>query len=149
MTELFVTIFAVFAGQFLGPIGDGDDKRNRHVAVEVSVEPTTLKPGATGEIRIQFQPNDGIHVNAEPPTQLKFADGSAITLIGDPTVPTDSTTGYVDVTRPLTYTFGVDRDAPSGRINVNGTLVYYFCSDKEGWCLRWKADVALTLSVDR
>ena len=130
-------------------IAGGDGKQNPHVKVDVSVEPSSLKPGASGEIRIRFHPTEGIHVNATPPTELNLSDASPLTLIGKPSVPTDSTTGYLDAEKPITYTFAVSSTAQPGTAEVNGTLVYYFCSDEEGWCLRWKDDVSLTVSVTR
>ncbi|MFQ5798097.1 MAG: hypothetical protein ACE5H0_05300 [Bacteroidota bacterium] len=140
---------AFVAVLFLGLDGSADDKQNRHVRIDVSVEPSSLILGAKGEIRIQFHPFDGIRINTVPPTELNLAEGSPLTLIGEPAVPTDPTTGYLDASKPMTYTFAVSKTARPGTTKVNGTLVYYYCSDKEGWCLRWKDNVSLTLSIDR
>ncbi len=149
MRKLDVLIIILVAVPFLGLMVGGDEKQNPHVKVEVSIEPDTLKSGASGEIRIQFHPTEGIHVNATPPTELTLSDGSSLTLIGKPSAPTDSTSGYLDVVKPITYTFAVSSSAQPGTAGVNGTLVYYFCSDEEGWCLRWKDDVSLTVSITR
>jgi len=149
MTKSVALSLAFVTVLFLGLTGSGDNKQNPHVKVDVSLDPSSLITGAKGEIRIQFHPIDGIHINTAPPTELNLAEGSPLTLIGVPGVPTDSTTGYFDASKPMTYTFAVSRTVRPGTTKVNGTLVYYYCSDKEGWCLRWKDNVSLTLSVDR
>lgn len=144
-----VQLVGLVAVLFLGLTGGGNEKKNPHVKVDVTIEPSSLKPGGRGEILIQFQPVDGIHINTAPPTEFNLAEGSPLTLVGEPIVPKDSTTGYLDARKPMRYTVSVSKSARSGSMKVSGTLVYYFCSDKEGWCLRWKENVTLILSFVR
>ena len=134
---------------FLGLAGDDENKTNTYVRVDLTANPAVVKAGGKGEIQIQFQPIEGIHVNAAPPTVLTLAEDSPVKLTGESVVPVDSTTGYLDASKPTTYSFAVKKSTRPGDRKINGTLVYFFCSDKEGWCLRWQDDVSFTLSVER
>ena len=45
--------------------------------------------------------------------------------------------------------FQLSPGAPHGPVTLKGTLTYYFCSDKEGWCSKYKQPVEIALTVRR
>lgn len=120
---------------------------NKYVKVHVSVVPETLKRSNEGELLVRFLPVDGIHVNTDPPMEFRFHSTQILTLKGEPDFALDKETGYLATASPVRQRFIVATHARPGEHIVKGAVVYYYCSDDEGWCTKFTQPVELPLKV--
>ncbi len=118
-----------------------------HVRITVSALSDTLAPGSASELRIDFKPSKGFHVNAVPPMAVEFDSGSAALHGGKIVIPSDTATGYLDPGLPVRQPFSLSKSPGRGRSTLAGTLTYYYCSDEEGWCRRERLRFAVPVSV--
>lgn len=131
-------------------VGSGDDRtttENKYVHVGITLGDSTVAAVGKGSILITFNPADGIHVNADPPVEVAIEPNDVVTLDGDPDVTTDKETGFLSTSSPVIQRFLVSGSAAPGHYSLKGTIVYYFCSDTQGWCTKFKQPVTLTLVV--
>lgn len=124
-------------------------KENKYVRVEIRLEDTTVAPGADGAILFGFTPAEGIHVNTDPPVEIEIEKNRAVTLHGDPDLTVDKETGFLSTSSPVRQQFSVSPAASPGEYSIQGTIVYYFCSDTQGWCTKFKQPVTLKLIVPK
>ncbi len=127
--------------------GDNSSQNTRFVRVEASLADTLLRAGSKGTILVSFTPADGIHVTADPPVAVRIERNRLIRLHGRPDISTDKDTGFLSTTSPVEQAFSVSRAATPGAHQVKGTIVYYFCSDTEGWCRKQSQAVTFTLNI--
>ena len=141
---LLATILAVV------PLRAGSPQRisgNKSVTVEIALKKTSLAPGASGEMAFTFAPVAGIHVNLKPPPEFTLDSSSLAALSGRLVLPKG--TEYLKPSASVTQRFQLSPNAKPGPATLNGTLTYYFCSDKDGWCSKYKQPVAIALTVRR
>ena len=122
-------------------------KDNQYVQVEVTVSARTMKAGESGELRIAFTPAAGIHVNTTPAVEFRIDSSSAFVMKGKPTQERDAITGFLSTTAPVRQLFGIAEGTGSGLHALRGTVVYYYCSDSEGWCMRFRQRVELPITI--
>jgi len=120
----------------ISPVNAQDEEDHLRISVEVATD--TLGAGAASELLVTFRPKKGFHVNAVPRVGFELDSGVAATLADSVVVPRDTTTGYMDTREPVRQPFTLLKSAAAGRTELSGTLTYYYCSDKEGWCRRVK-----------
>ena len=125
----------------------GASPENKYVKVEITVVPQALRPGNEGELLARFSPIEGIHVNVDPPVEFRFDSAQVLVLKDDIDLPLDKETGYLDHASPARQTFVVPTNSPPGEYLIKGKIVYYYCSDEEGWCTRFTQPLELTLKV--
>jgi hypothetical protein len=120
---------------------------NKSVTVTVTLKDTLVAPGATADLAFLLQPVDGIHINLQPALDFKLDTASRAALAGGLILPKGSP--YLNTSAPVVQRFQIPKDAKPGPITLKGTLVYFFCSDKEGWCSKFKQPVEIALTVRR
>jgi hypothetical protein len=145
-TLLFVLFHLVFAG---GSPNGHPAKENKFVKVDVTLANATLQPGGKGTILVSFSPIDGIHINVDPPITVKIEKNQFIALEGGPDVNTDKEIGFLSTSTPVEQHFNVSGKARSGEQTITGTIVYYFCSDTEGWCRKLSQRITLKLNIQK
>lgn len=133
----------------IGPASAGSLRltANKSVTVDVVVKDTLLAAGATGTIAFSFQPVDGIHINLTPPLSFKLDTAGRAALSGDLVLPKGAP--YLNTSAPVLQRYVIPKDAAPGRIIVKGTLTYFYCSDKDGWCSKFKQPIEIALTVRR
>jgi hypothetical protein len=122
-------------------------KENAFVTVDVQLSKQELRPGESGELLVAFLPLEDIHVTAKPPVQFKIGATKAFELEGNPTWTVDTITGYLSTASPVHQAYRIPRTAHSGRHRITGTIVYFFCSDNEGWCRKSTYPLEMTFTV--
>lgn len=120
---------------------------NKSVTLTVTLKDTLVAPGATGEIAIQFQPVEGIHINLQPALDFKLDTASRAALTGTLVLPKGAP--YLNTSAPVLQRFQVPKDAKPGPLALKGTLTYFYCSDKDGWCSKYKQPLEFALTVRR
>jgi hypothetical protein len=105
--------------------------------------------GDDAEVKVALTVRDGYLINHTPPMQLKLEPVPGLTLaestISSPPLDPDSTdVYYVNVPD---FTIGVTAARP-GTYTLSGELVYFFCSQADGFCARQTLDVAVPVVAD-
>jgi hypothetical protein len=121
---------------------------NEYVHVGISLKQKTLKPRQTGEMLIALKPKAGIHINLQPPITIEF-DSSASTTLSVDTLVVPANGKYFDTTKQLRQSFRLLKSVKPGKLSIAGTLVYFYCSDADGWCSRFKQPFKVTVSVSK
>jgi hypothetical protein len=122
-------------------------KDNQYVQLEVTVSAQTLKAGESGELRIAFTPAEGIHINTSPAVEFRVDSSSSFIMKGNAQQERDAVTGFLSTTVPVRQVFGVAQDTQSGPHILSGTVVYYYCSDAEGWCMKFRQRVEVPITI--
>jgi hypothetical protein len=109
---------------------------------------------APGEVAIQFVARDpDVKVNEIPAPRLKLESGPATVSVPARSVPArgdaaGSAPGrYLDLTLPVTFPVTLAPGTPAGSHPARGTVTYFYCSKREGWCRKGTADVAFAIAV--
>jgi len=108
------------------------------------------------EVAVQFVAKDpDVKINEVPAPRLKLSTGPA-TVVSVPAKPSaaakDGGSGsepgrYLDLTLPVTFPVTIDPTAARGSHDVKGTVAYFYCSKREGWCRKGTAEVAFPIAV--
>lgn len=125
----------------------GEKETNKFVSYGVSIGPGKVKPGAQGALLFTLTPVKGIHINMVPPVQFLLEPNKSVTLKGTPEMTKAKKSSYLDPKSPIKQKFTIAPSTTPGTIRVKGTLVYFYCSDGEGWCSKFKQPVELSLPV--
>ncbi|MGE5316193.1 MAG: hypothetical protein ACM3Q4_15980 [Acidobacteriota bacterium] len=116
-----------------------------HVTIDIK-SPQALKAGAQGTLQVMFKPNKGIHINADPAIDIVPEKNSVIASIGA-IVPSKDKHGYVDPSKPVRVSAAISPSAPKGAQTVKLKVVYFLCSDAEGWCNRDEQTIDVRVTV--
>ena len=129
--------------------GDGRQGGNEFVAVDVRLEQPTGKAGGHGRIIISVKPKKGIHVNAVPPMDLRLEKGGIGTIAGklEYSTVTRDTALYLDPSKSIKQSFSIAGTLKPGAVSLKGTFIFFYCSDAEGWCSRFKQPIDLKLTI--
>jgi len=120
---------------------------NKYVTVNVDIKGNKLKAGSSIEMLISLKPVDGIHINLKPAIELTLDSLSSAALSGTMKIPKGPE--YLDTSSPITQRILLAKKVKPGNVALKGMLTYYYCSDKEGWCSKFKQPIEITLTVDR
>ena len=110
------------------------------------------KAKATGTVAVTFVPADpDVKVNQEPAPRLKL-DPEQFVLVdrqGPPARRGESggEPKYLDPSLPVAFPVSLNPKAPKGEQPVKGTVTYFYCSKREGWCRKGTGDVTFTVAV--
>ena len=119
-----------------------------YVRTEATLAQAVLAPGGIAEIRVRFTPADDIHVNVDPPVAVRLDSSAAWRTAGAPVASVDTRTGFLDASLPIRQPVALDPGAARGETTLKGEVIFYYCSDTEGWCRRAVAPFALAVRVD-
>ena len=112
------------------------------------------KPGANASVAVTFQPLDpDVRVNESPPPRLKLDLLQAVLLDRQPPAPSNvpdydpSTAKYLDLARPVLFPVTLAKGAAKGDHVVKGSVVFFYCSQRENWCRRGTAEIEIPVTV--
>jgi len=123
------------------------NKINEYVQVSISTDKKIFKADTFGEIIIKFQPKDGIHINLDPPFSINLDSTAVIKASGKPFFKKDNKTQYLDVSKPVKQKFSIPKNIKPGEHKIKGMLIYFYCSNAEGWCSRFKQPFELDIRI--
>lgn len=123
--------------------------KNEYVDVTISIKQKSLKPGTAGELLISFKPKRGIHINLDPPLSVKIDSSEFVASVGKLDTLRDARTAYLDVAKPVRQLFTLSKKIKPGTVTIRGLLTYFYCSDAEGWCSRFKQPIEVSVPVVR
>lgn len=124
-----------------------DTSGKEDVTVDCHLDKQELSIGRSGVLVISFEAKKGIHITTDPEMELYLDTLDAVFRLAKLEYrknPKD----YIDLGKPVRQHFKIAKNAAIGRSVLRGTLVYYFCSDDEGWCTRktYSFDLPLTIT---
>ena len=143
----------LFLGVLILPLlshaGGKNPRTNEYVGATWAVERTRLAAGSSGRLRFTLRPKKDIHINLRPPLSVSLEGDSSITLTGDPKLSSvkKDTSEYLDASKPVLQAFTLSRNARPGSARITGTLTYFYCSDSEGWCSRFRQPFEAKVTV--
>jgi len=122
---------------------------------DVTAAFTPARRNASGEVAIQFVARDpDVKINVVPAPRLKLEAGPA--TVAPPARPAPPAKGgpagagpgpYLDLTLPVTFPVTLAPGTPRGSHDAKGTVTYFYCSKREGWCRKGAAEVAFPITV--
>ena len=119
-----------------------------HFDVTATFNPARRK--ALAEVAVQFVARDPeVKINEVPAPRLKLDAGPA-TVIPPATparVGAPGAAHYLDLTLPVTFPVTLAPGTPRGTHELAGTVTYFYCSKREGWCRKGTTDVAFPIAV--
>ena len=139
-----LSLSALLAGALAVPAAAG----TADVAVSASFVPPAK--GKEGAIRVSLQPQDPeVHVNELPAPRLKLDPAQKLLLDKQPPPPSHAVIAdpadakYLDPLLPVSFAVAWAGAPPAAPQTVSGSVVYYYCSKREGWCRRGTAQVEI------
>jgi hypothetical protein len=111
---------------------------------DFSVQPSFVaskKPSSVATVSILFKAsNPDVRINEEPAPRLKLDPEQKVLIYKAPEgvmAPPNfdpAFARYLDLNKPISFSVTRAPGAPKGRQTVSGSVVYFYCSKKEGWC---------------
>jgi hypothetical protein len=112
----------------------------------------TAKGAAQGEVAVTFTGKDSdVRINETPAPRLKLDPGQVLQEV--PPAPAAREGGggpagkYLDTTWPVVFPVTVARPASQGAQSVKGSVTYFYCSKREGWCRKGTAPVEIAVKL--
>jgi len=125
----------------------------RHFDVVAAFEPPK-KPRGLAHVAVSFSPLDpDVHINEAPAPRLKL-DAEQLVLVDKQQPPPEKISEwdpdnprYIDLGKPVLFPVAFAAGVPKGEKTVKATVVYFYCSSREGWCRRGSADLEVPVTV--
>lgn len=148
LIALLTVIAAVCAPQ-AAPYGK-TKKKTPVMGIEIQHTPSALKAGAKAELRVVVEPPAGIRLNRYPGITLEIGKARGVKLT--------SSKAFVGVTEPIAdiSKFGFETIDPlvlelvpqkRGHLVLEGTLKFFYCVKKSGYCAPGKQKIKIPLDV--
>jgi hypothetical protein len=148
---LACAILLAGAAPFAAP---GSTPPAKPAKISISVSPEAIEPGGRAEVTLSLTPSAGIKINRYPKIKFNVAeqeglvDAAETTLGNDAPPPIDKAEdNYFETVDPLTLVLELDVSAPSGRHELSGKLVYFYCVAKSGYCAPSRTPVKIAVNV--
>jgi hypothetical protein len=116
-----------------------------HVTLEAKPLPA-MKAGAAQAMKIFFHPKKGIHINLDPAIDITIEKNPITPSTGRITASKDAH-GYLNPAKPVLFSFAPVSDAKKGTHMLKVKVVYFLCSDAEGWCNRDEQTLDVPVTV--
>jgi hypothetical protein len=125
----------------------------QHFTLTAAFEPPA-KAGQDAAVAVTFSGTDPmIHINEEPAPRLKLdplqtvlVDKQKAASGKGPDFDPD-TARSLDLAEPVRFPVAFSPTAPKGPQVVKATVIYFYCSKREGWCRRGSTEVEVPLTV--
>jgi len=122
--------------------------------LDISVSPGELEPGAQARVLIRLEPIEGVKINRYPkiklsvPAQEGLVEQAKAEIGNDSPPPPDKMeTNYYKTVDPVELDLVLSPQAPQGKHEVEGTLKYFYCVTKSGFCAPKSAPVKIPIVV--
>ena len=118
---------------------------NEHVKFTVSLKERKVKAGGAGNLLIRLQPKKGIHINLTPAITIAYDSAGIIARTEAPTIPVADT--FLNTAKPIQQHVTLASGLRPGRGVIKGIVTYFYCSEAEGWCSRFRQPFELPVRV--
>lgn len=120
---------------------------NDHVSIEMHV-PTVVSASKAAIVKFWMAPVEGIHINTTPIFELRLEKNSQFEIVELPRFLKDEQE-YLDNSKPVEFSITVKNGTEAGKHTLRGTLNYFYCSDKDGWCNRFSQKIESPVVVKK
>ncbi len=141
-----ILVYLIVACSFLSfAKTDAERSENEYVDVTITLKPNEIKSGGNAQLIVTFKPQKGIYINLDPPIEIRLEKDYA--TIGKIEIPKTKDGDYLNTQKPVKQNFKLKKNLQTGTYILKGQLVYFYCSDAEGWCSRFKQPIQLNISI--
>jgi hypothetical protein len=120
---------------------------NQYVKFSAALKQPTMAKGSTGALLFMLRPQKGIHINLEPPVSVTFDSAGPVEPSGKVEVPKMAKHPYLDTAKAIVQRFKLAKRESGTTVSLRGILTYFYCSDAEGWCSKFRQPFELNLTV--
>jgi len=124
-----------------------------HFDVAATFQPPK-RAGGIGSVAVVFRALDpDLRINESPAPRLRLDLTQAVLSDKQAPPPSDApaydplTARYLDLAKPILFPVAIAPAAPKGPQTVKASVIYFYCSQREAWCRRGTADVAIEVTV--
>jgi hypothetical protein len=149
MKPLFFFLLAICIAPPTAFSGGNASGTNPWVHSAISASPVKAHVGSTVQLKVLLTPKAGIHIVIQPPIGVTLDSSSIVASAAKPEVPVASDKEHLETAKPVTVAVTLAPGIRPGKISLKGTLVYYYCSDAEGTCNKFKEPFEVRLNVVR
>jgi hypothetical protein len=111
------------------------------------------KAGANGSVAVTFEPKDpDVHVNRDPAPRLKLDPDQRVLVDKQPPPPRRGgsadveAAGFFEAGMPVTFAVALAPGLARGEHEAKGTVTYFYCSKRDGWCRKGTAEVEFSVT---
>jgi hypothetical protein len=133
-------------------LGGGTARADRVTVSATYVPPA--KAGAPGAVAVTFETKDpDVRVNRDPAPRLKLDPEQRVLLDRQPPPPRRGgsadveAAGFYEPGAPVTFAVALGPGATRGDHEVEGTVTYFYCSKRDGWCRKGTSEVEIPVAV--
>lgn len=141
-------ILSTLIASYYVSTGDKSVSENEHVKCDIVLKQKELRAGELGYFLILFKPKKGIRITTDPPFQVSLDTTQQFFSLGKAEFSQDAN-GYLNSEKAVRQSFTITRMTKPGSYALKGTLIYYYCSDGEGWCSRFIQPIELKLMITK
>jgi hypothetical protein len=112
------------------------------------------KAGANGAVAVTFTPKDpDVHVNRDPAPRLKLDPEQRVLVDKQPPPPRRGgsadveAAGFFEPDTPVSFPVAPGPGLAPGEHEAKGTVTYFYCSKREGWCRKGTAEIEIPVTV--
>ena len=127
--------------------GPGTPGENTYVRFSATLKHGSQAGRPAGALLFNLRPRKGIHVNLDPPISVTFDSTAPAKAAGKLEVPRMEKLPYLDTSKAIIQRFTLRRQSKPAPVTLKGVLTYFYCSDAEGWCSKFKQPFAVTVPV--
>jgi hypothetical protein len=138
-------LFALLLISLRANTGVSPTNANLYVSFSAALKKGTPREGPGGAILFTLHPRKGIHINLTPPMSVTFDSSSAVKAADTLETPAMEKFPYLDASKAVVQKYTLVKPSRSAALTIKGTLTYFYCSDSEGWCSKFKQPFALTV----
>jgi hypothetical protein len=118
------------------------------VGVSATFVPAS-RAGAPAVVEVRFAPADpDVHINRFPPPRLELEPLQGVLKLSPAPVakPAPESAKYLGPAEPYRFPV-VAKGATAGAQTVKGTVTYFYCSQRDGWCRKGSNDVEVAVKL--
>jgi len=123
-----------------------------HFDLQATFVPSA-NPKTEPAVAVLFLAKDpDVKINEAPAPRLKLDAGQAV-LVSKPSESrkepeaTPENPRYLDLSAPVRFPVGLGAAATKGTHLVKGSVAYFYCSKREGWCRKGTTEVEIPVLV--
>ena len=121
---------------------------NEHVKLISKISTDSVKSGKTFSISFKFNPSDKIKINSEPEIEFHLEINNLIKFESQ-SLPKVDSLGYIKTESEIIFNFQARENIKQANTKIIGTLVYYYCSQNEGWCSKYKQKIEFPITITK
>lgn len=126
-----------------------EDDTERYATVQITTSMDSARTGQLIELVVNFSTEKDIHITSEPALEFTLRNTPWLRRHGKLIQTVDTANGYLITSSPARQKFLISKNAPLGKQKIEVNIVYYLCSDPEGWCRKFQEAISLGITVTR